>query len=108
MEIPNNPQAWHQLVAPWLTVLTPITIVGIAWKLRGWIDGFENKIDNLVNNHLAHAKLDIIDAVNEGVKVESAQHQGIIDAVREANADTAVAVRQSGDRIVDTLIALNK
>jgi len=111
--------AWHQAIAPWLTVLTPLTIIGIAWKLRGWIDdfkagiasfkaGIENKIDVLANNHLAHAKMDIIEAVNEGVKVESAQHHGIIDAVREANADTATAVRQSGDRIVDTLIALKK
>lgn len=98
--------AWHQAIAPWLTVLTPLTIVGIAWKLRGWIDGFEKKLDTLVNNHLAHAKDEIIDAVNDGVKVASAQHQGIIDAVREANAETAKAVQYSGDKIVSAVLTL--
>jgi hypothetical protein len=102
--IQSNPadlHAWHQTVAPWLTLLTPAALIGIAWRLRGYID-------TLVNNHLYHAKLEIIDAVKLGVKEETMQHQNIIDAVREANADTATAVRQSGDRIVDTLIALKK
>jgi hypothetical protein len=100
--IQNNPaelHAWHQTVAPWLTLLTPAALIGIAWRLRGYID-------TLVNNHLYHAKLEIIDEIKSGVAVETAQHQDIIDAVREANADTAKAVQYSGDKIVSAVLTL--
>ena len=83
-------QAWHQVLAPWLTVLTPLTIVGLAWRLRGYVD-------NLVHNHLAHAKTDIIDAVKDGVTLQSDEHRAIVTSVRD-----------SSDRIVDALISLKK
>jgi hypothetical protein len=79
-----------QILTPYLSLLTPSALFLIAWRARGFLD-------KLVNNHLAHFKQDIIDAVQKGVDEENAGHEKIVDAV---NAGT--------NRVVDTLITLRK
>ena len=47
-----NPQTtvtFSQLITPYLPLVTPPTLLILAWRARGFFD-------RLVNNHLAHFK----------------------------------------------------
>ncbi|MBZ5566555.1 MAG: hypothetical protein LAN64_01760 [Acidobacteriia bacterium] len=88
-----NPQTtvtFSQLITPYLPLVTPPTLLILAWRARGFFD-------RLVNNHLAHFKQDIITEVQKGVDLETQGHKEIVEAV---NAGT--------NRVVDTLITLRK
>jgi hypothetical protein len=105
-------------VAP-LSIITTLAV--IAWRVRGFVD-------TLINNHLAHIKQDISDAVKRNeeslekiIKAEDEGHERIVEAIKEnaensnAMAKKAVegherivdALKASSDRLIDTLIALN-
>jgi predicted PurR-regulated permease PerM len=99
--------------------ISPLSVIGtlllMAWKIRGFVD-------TLINNHLTHIKQDIVEAVKSNeetlekiIKTENEGHEGVIDALRKMyeksqdNHEKLIeAVQKSSDRIVDTLISLNK
>jgi len=88
--MPNN------ILAPILTsidqvssrLLTPAAVMVAGWKARGFLN-------NILNNHLFHAKQEIIEAVKDGIEKE-----------REGHDEIVKAVQSSSDRIVDAMIRL--
>ncbi len=99
MALLSNLQPLHEALTNWLPILTPLTLVGLAWKARGFFD-------NLVNNHFTHMKQEIIQAVTEGVEKEEIGHKEIVDTITASNKEVINTIREGNDRIVDTLITL--
>lgn len=101
MVLLSNPQSWNEILTGWFSLLTPITLIGLAWKARGFFD-------NLVTNHFTHMKQEILDAVSDGVTKEDAGHVQIVKVIEAGNKDVVETIRDGNERIVSTLITLNK
>jgi hypothetical protein len=101
MALLSNPQSWNEVISGWLSLLTPLTLIGLAWKARGFFD-------NLVHNHFTHMKQDILDAVNNGVSKADIGNVQIAKVIEDGNKEVIETIRDGNERIVNTLITLNK
>ena len=80
-------------VAP-LSIIS--TLLLLAWRIRGFVD-------TLVNNHLVHAKQEIIDAVKESAVLEDDGHKKIIDAIVNTSAVEKEIESDRHDKMVDAV-----
>lgn len=99
MALPSN--TFAEILIGWLPALTPVTLITLAWKGRGFFD-------NLVTNHLTHMKQEILEAVAGSVEQEKESKVEIVKAVVDGNKDVVDTIRNGNDRIVDALITLQK